>query len=166
MSLDEFHQLKDSQNNFHREEDRESLEKNLPFVGTLGLEDEIRDTVPAALQFAAQNGINVRMISGDNIETAKTQAITAGILKVEEKDQKYVCMTGPEFVREVGGINKVLDKEGNERYEIQNKTSFKQIANRLKVLARSTPDDKYTLVCGLKELGGNVAATGESHNDA
>jgi len=32
-------------------------------------------------------------------------------------------------------------------------------------LARSTPEDKFTLVCGLKELGGVVAVTGESHND-
>jgi P-type E1-E2 ATPase len=35
----------------------------------------------------------------------------------------------------------------------------------LRVLARSTPEDKFTLVCGLKELGGIVAVTGESHND-
>jgi P-type E1-E2 ATPase len=56
-------------------------------------------------------------------------------------------------------VRKVYPKEGGApRYEVQNKTNFKKVANRLRVLARST-------VCGLKELGGIVAVTGESHND-
>src|SRR5207248_1353785 len=50
--------------------------------------------------------------------------------------------------------------------EIGNKATFRRIAAKLKVLARSTPEDKYMLVTGLKELGAVVAVTGDGTNDA
>ena len=40
------------------------------------------------------------------------------------------------------------------------------MAKNLKVLARSTPDDKYLLVTGLKQLNCVVAVTGDGTNDA
>jgi P-type Ca2+ transporter type 2B len=43
---------------------------------------------------------------------------------------------------------------------------FKAIAKELKVLARSSPEDKYILVTGLKQLGEVVAVTGDGTNDA
>lgn len=43
---------------------------------------------------------------------------------------------------------------------------FKTIQSKLKVLARSTPEDKYMLVTGLKELNAVVAVTGDGTNDA
>jgi len=43
---------------------------------------------------------------------------------------------------------------------------FRHIKDRLKVLARSTPEDKYMLVTGLKELQSVVAVTGDGTNDA
>lgn len=43
---------------------------------------------------------------------------------------------------------------------------FRAIAKELKVLARSTPDDKYILVTGLIQLGQVVAVTGDGTNDA
>lgn len=48
---------------------------------------------------------------------------------------------------------------------MSNKTNFKQIVARLKVLARSTPEDKFTLIVGLKELGSSVAVTADGIND-
>jgi len=43
---------------------------------------------------------------------------------------------------------------------------FRKIAAKLKVLARSTPEDKYLLVMGLKEMDHIVAVTGDGTNDA
>lgn len=43
---------------------------------------------------------------------------------------------------------------------------FKKIAKELRVLARSSPEDKYLLATGLKELGHVVAMTGDGGNDA
>ena len=43
---------------------------------------------------------------------------------------------------------------------------FKSIAKDLKVMARSTPEDKYILVTGLIQIGEVVAVTGDGTNDA
>lgn len=43
---------------------------------------------------------------------------------------------------------------------------MKEIRNKLKVLARSRPNDKYIMVSGLKQLGDIVAVTGDGTNDA
>lgn len=113
-------------------------------------------------------GINIRMVTGDNIDTATAIAIEAGILKKEDKDKQYVCMVGQQFREEIGGLKKLEDHDGSGRLreEIGNKSAFRQIAKNLKVLARSTPEDKYMLVTGLKELNNVVAVTGDGTNDA
>jgi P-type Ca2+ transporter type 2B len=49
---------------------------------------------------------------------------------------------------------------------ISNIRTFRQIAKKLKVLARSQPEDKYMLVTGLKQIGSVVAVTGDGTNDA
>lgn len=43
---------------------------------------------------------------------------------------------------------------------------FEQITNELRVLARSSPEDKYILATGLKQLNNVVAMTGDGTNDA
>ena len=43
---------------------------------------------------------------------------------------------------------------------------YRRIADKLKVLARSQPEDKFNLVTGLKEMGRVVAVTGDGNNDA
>lgn len=43
---------------------------------------------------------------------------------------------------------------------------MKEIRQKLKVLARSRPNDKYIMVSGLRELGDIVAVTGDGTNDA
>jgi calcium-translocating P-type ATPase len=49
---------------------------------------------------------------------------------------------------------------------LEDAKTFKLIAEHLRVLARSSPEDKYTLVLGLKEIGHVVAVTGDGTNDA
>lgn len=105
------------------------------------------------------------MLSGDNMYTAIDAAKKAGILTEAEEKEDKACMTGKKFRELVGGVKKVIDKDGVEKLEIINKQNFKQIAQRLKVLARSTPEDKYTFIVGLKELGATVAVTADGLND-
>ena len=59
-----------------------------------------------------------------------------------------------------------LKKVVKEKKVVKNMQKFKEIANELRVLARALPDDTYTLVTGLKEMGNVVAVTGDGTNDA
>ena len=71
-------------------------------------------------------------------------------------------MTGQEFRTFVEGLDK--DDEGNE--VIKNIENFKLVRDQLKVLARSSPTDKYVMATGLKQLHHVVAMTGDGTNDA
>jgi Ca2+ transporting ATPase len=55
---------------------------------------------------------------------------------------------------------------GEEKEVISNINAFRDIIKQLRVLARSTPMDKYILVTGLREEQGIVAVTGDGTNDA
>jgi magnesium-transporting ATPase (P-type) len=106
------------------------------------------------------------MVTGDNIDTAKAIALEAGILKQEHKDRKYAVMDGKTFREACGGLKKIDTGSDLLREEIVNKEEFKLIAANLQVLGRSTPEDKYMLVTGLRDLGNTVAVTGDGTNDA
>jgi Ca2+ transporting ATPase len=108
------------------------------------------------------------MVTGDNLDTAKAIAMSAGILTLEDLSNDYACMTGKEFRESCGGLKKLEDPSDKQRLkeEIGNKNHFRNVAKQLKVLARSTPEDKYMLVMGLKELNSVVAVTGDGTNDA
>jgi P-type E1-E2 ATPase len=57
--------------------------------------------------------------------------------------------------------------EDKKQYEtVGNVENMTIIRNKLKVLARSRPNDKYVMVAGLKQLGDIVAVTGDGTNDA
>lgn len=64
-----------------------------------------------------------------------------------------VCMTGEQFRKAIGGVTLLRDNQGNEKWTVKEKGEFKKIANNLHVLARSTPEDKFALIVGLKEIG-------------
>jgi len=108
------------------------------------------------------------MVTGDNLDTAKAIGVEAGIVSREDVDQKYVCMEGKQFRELVGGLKRLEDPSdrGLLKEEIGNKKVFRDIVAKLKVLARSTPEDKYMLVTGLKEMNAVVAVTGDGTNDA
>jgi P-type Ca2+ transporter type 2B len=130
----------------------------------VGIKDPIRDAVPAAVKQCFEAGVRVRMITGDNPDTAVAIAKEAGILKPDWKKQgkeDYTVMTGLEFRTFVGG----LDKDG-ETDVVQNIENFKKVRDQLCVLARSSPTDKYIMATGLKQLHHVVAMTGDGTNDA
>lgn len=75
-------------------------------------------------------------------------------------------MTGKSF-RDQVKLKKILNEKGEVDKEVlEDPETFKLIAKHLRVLARSSPEDKYTLVLGLKEIGKVVAVTGDGTNDA
>jgi Ca2+ transporting ATPase len=76
-------------------------------------------------------------------------------------------MTGKKFRDMVGGMITLHDPVTNTKTDtISNKRAFREITKKLKVLARSSPEDKYLLVSGLKDEGAVVAVTGDGTNDA
>lgn len=156
------------------------LEKsNLTLIALVGIRDPIRNEVPDAVRDCQRAGITIRMVTGDNKSTAKAIAKECNIIY---KDS-HVIMEGKDFALKTGGtVCKVCQtkicpcprsqKEAKKLKKtmredvIANMDGFKEIIGNLVVLARSQPDDKYTLVTGLKELGHVVAVTGDGTNDA
>jgi len=116
-------------------------ESDLICIGLVGIKDPVRPEVPRAVRQCQRAGIFVRMVTGDNLATAKTIA------------------------RECGILTDGLAMEGHE-FRALSEAQMDRILPRLQVLARSTPIDKYTLVKRLKENGEVVAVTGDGTNDA
>jgi len=136
----------------------EDIEKNLTCIAIVGIEDPVRPEVPSAIKQCATAGITVRMVTGDNITTARSIAGKCGIITPGDG---ALVMEGSEF------RSRVLDASGNI---VQ--SEFDKIWPMLRVLARSSPTDKYTLVTGLMQStvvphGPQVVAvTGDGTNDA
>lgn len=168
LSVTEYENMRAQNNNFHSEKDREVLESSLTVLGIFGLQDPLRDEIIESVKKCHAAGINVRMVTGDNLDTAKAIAIEAGIVSREQANEEFVCMEGKDFREQCGGLKKLNDDNdgGKLREEIGNKQMFRQIEAKLQVLARSTPEDKYMLVTGLKDLKHVVAVTGDGTNDA
>jgi P-type Ca2+ transporter type 2B len=164
----EYETLKAANNNFKTEQDREILENNLTIIGIYALQDPLRDEIIDSVHKCKLAGINVRMVTGDNIDTAKAIAIEAGIVSREEADNKYVCMEGKEFRDLCAGLKQLSDPNDPNlvKESVADMRNFNIIQQRLKVLARSTPEDKYMLVTGLKDMNAVVAVTGDGTNDA
>jgi Ca2+ transporting ATPase len=114
------------------------------------------------------------MVTGDNKITAIAIAKECGIINdVGEENEECVCMEGPEFNEFVGSLVSKKTKErilvmGKEVKDetIGNVENMKKVRDKLKVLARSRPNDKYIMVSGLRQLGDIVAVTGDGTNDA
>ena len=144
----------------------DSIDLDLTLIGIIGIMDPLRDDVPKSISVCQKAGIVVRIVTGDNIVTAVAIAKKAGILRdsYEMNEVTYEVMEGDKFMKLCGGLIEVSKtmKNGEEKKEkkIKNLQVFKTIAAELRVLARSSPIDKQTLVCGLKELKNIVAVTG------
>ncbi|KAJ8373600.1 hypothetical protein SKAU_G00041800 [Synaphobranchus kaupii] len=122
----------------------------------VGIEDPVRPEVPDAIRKCQRAGITVRMVTGDNINTARAIASKCGIL---QPGNDFLCMEGKEFNRRIR----------NEKGEIEQERLDK-IWPKLRVLARSSPTDKHTLVKGIidstvLEKRQVVAVTGDGTND-
>jgi len=168
ITVEDFESLKSQYNDFVTEEDRNVLEKDLTFIGLFALHDPIREKVNRSVLYAQKGQINVRLVSGDHIETAKALAVQAGIM---DDPSKYTCLTGEEFRSLIGGIRQEIQEDGSVRHYVERRDEFRALItgkdNRkpLRVIARATSYDKYMLVIGLRDLGRTVATIGEGLND-
>jgi len=64
----------------------------------------IREEVPIAVEKCKRAGVVVRMVTGDNIITAKAIAKDCGILNDEDMKNPMCCVEGPEFYKEMNGL--------------------------------------------------------------
>ncbi|XP_069592053.1 plasma membrane calcium-transporting ATPase 2 isoform X3 [Ranitomeya imitator] len=129
---------------------------DLTCIAVVGIEDPVRPEVPEAIRKCQRAGITVRMVTGDNINTARAIAIKCGIIHPGED---FLCIEGKEFNRRIR----------NEKGEIEQERIDK-LWPKLRVLARSSPTDKHTLVKGIidstqVEQRQVVAVTGDGTND-
>lgn len=130
----------------HMEDDPDSAKfeeifRDMTWLGVVGIQDPLRPEVPAAINKCNSAGVQVKMVTGDNMATATAIASSCGI-----KTEDGIAMEGPKF-------RQLTDEEMDE------------VIPRLQVLARSSPEDKRILVARLKKLGETVAVTGDGTND-
>ncbi|XP_059379109.1 plasma membrane calcium-transporting ATPase 3-like isoform X4 [Carassius carassius] len=129
---------------------------NLTCITMVGIEDPVRPEVPEAIRKCQRAGITVRMVTGDNINTARAIAAKCGII---HPGDDFLCIDGKDFNRRIR----------NEKGEIEQERIDK-VWPKLRVLARSSPTDKHTLVKGIidsttLEQRQVVAVTGDGTND-
>ena len=148
--------------------DNEWCLKDLTLLAIVGISDPLRGGVPKAVQDAKNAHITVRMVTGDNIETATAIAKEAGILpqNFRKEINPEAVMLGEHFREKLDWIEEDDEKSKNKSYRIGNEEVFRKITNSLQVLARASPDDKFKLVIGLKQINACVAVTGDGTNDA
>lgn len=124
-------------------EDPNILEKDMIFVGFVGMMDPPREEVKEAIEKCKKAGIDVIMITGDHAITAK--AIAKELKIVLDED----CMV-------IGG--KELSRMDVE--------DLVEVVEKVKIYARVSPSDKLKIVEALKFKDYNVAMTGDGVNDA
>ncbi|MGE3852561.1 MAG: cation-translocating P-type ATPase [Planctomycetota bacterium] len=122
---------------------RDSLEEQLVLDALVAIADPVRPEVPPALDRCRAAGIQVKMITGDNIETARAISRRIGLLDTPDAR----VMDSAEFRR-----------MGNDE--------LLPLLRSVRVLARATPEDKHRMVSLLQQTGEVVAVTGDGTNDA
>ncbi|GKY99821.1 hypothetical protein MPSEU_000935900 [Mayamaea pseudoterrestris] len=132
-----------------------AAETDMTAIALVGIEDPLRKEVPGAIKKCYEAGIDVRLVTGDNPNTAVSIAYQAGILRdfhfVEDTTERVatnlkenVLMEGKVFRSKVFRV----DDDGKKEFD---QTAFDKIWPSLRVLARSSPDDKLTLAHGLNQ---------------
>ena len=76
----EWDALASKNNNWETTEDMANVEANMTMVAIFGLKDPLRDGIRKAVETCHHAGINVRMVTGDNIDTARAISLEAGII--------------------------------------------------------------------------------------
>jgi P-type Ca2+ transporter type 2C len=121
---------------------RTAVEEDLVFIGFVGISDPPRAEVGQAIQEADQAGIRTIMITGDNELTAQAIAKQIKLIKPGEE-----VITGAQFTS-------MNEQERMEKLP------------RIRVFARTTPEQKLEIVRLLQKAGHIVAVTGDGVNDA
>ena len=181
-----------------------SLYNDLKFEFLIGIRDQLRSEVPKSVETCHKAGIEVRMITGDNIITALAISKDANIITESEFKEAFdnidiywnicdnfskpkrnyssnnlydkdkinninneileeitkndfkspIALEGEQFRLLSGNLTKKYDEKTHKikSISLNDVEMFKKITQRLKVIARATPEDKFLLVFGLKQL--------------
>lgn len=124
------------------EHERELVESGMTYDGFVVISDPLRADVFDAVERCRHAGIDIKMLTGDNIITAKAIASQLGIL-----DDDHIAV-------EAKDVENLSDEQ------------FAEEIKRIRVIARSTPVIKMRVVKALKAQGNVVAVTGDGINDA
>jgi len=116
---------------------------NLRLVGIFGIRDPIRPDAASGVSFVRSAGIQVVMITGDSLETARAVALEAGLIKT----QKDIAITSDQ-------MRCMTDRELSE------------LLPSLRIVARAMPADKTRLIKIAQSKGLVVGMTGDGINDA
>ena len=135
--------LKDNDYDSFFEKNPDVFESGFKFSGFVSIGDPVREEVPEAIRKCMVAGISVKMITGDNLKTAKAVGREINLISSDSD----ICMTSEEF-------NSKSDSD------------IKAVMKQLKILARAKPLDKLRLVKLLQEMKEVVAVTGDGTNDA
>ena len=121
----------------------ENTERDLVFLGLVGMMDPPRPEVPQAIELCRRAGIRVLMITGDYGLTALAIARKVGLARTEHTR----VITGRELAE-------------------MDDASLKGLLRDEVIFARTTPEHKMRIVSALQDLGEVVAVTGDGVNDA
>ncbi|GAY41094.1 hypothetical protein CUMW_056790 [Citrus unshiu] len=122
-------------------------EEELILLAIVGIKDPCRPGVKDAVKLCRDAGVKVRMVTGDNLQTAKAIALECGILGSDAEANDPNIIEGKVF-------RALSDKEREK------------VAQEITVMGRSSPNDKLLLVQALRKGGDVVAVTGDGTNDA
>ncbi|KAL2503195.1 Calcium-transporting ATPase 8 [Forsythia ovata] len=122
-------------------------EGDLILLAIVGIKDPCRPSVRDAVQLCVNAGVKVRMVTGDNLQTAKAIALECGILGSNADATEPNLIEGKAF-RALSDAQRL------------------EVADKISVMGRSSPNDKLLLVQALRKKGHVVAVTGDGTNDA
>eukprot|EP00697_Spironema_sp_BW2_P018022 gnl/Spiro4/9881_TR5238_c0_g1_i1.p1 gnl/Spiro4/9881_TR5238_c0_g1~~gnl/Spiro4/9881_TR5238_c0_g1_i1.p1 ORF type:complete len:1463 (+),score=469.28 gnl/Spiro4/9881_TR5238_c0_g1_i1:70-4458(+) len=172
-------------------EGERSLDKNLVWVGVVGIRDPLRSAVPKAIKYCKLAFVTVRMVTGDQIDTARRIATSCGILDdcncptphrgtcphglamasdeftaLHQERQRLKKLLGLEDISKKKELARVAELAALGNVNFLRKKELDDMFLNLKVLARSTPQNKFDFVSTLQDMDEVVAVTGDGTNDA
>ncbi len=148
---------------------RDALESGLVFVGFLVIRDPLRHDVKDAIEQCRRAGIEVKMITGDNVETARAIAYDIGLIDRRDApidEPEAVVLTSPKFNELHAQLMELKKHDNLSESDARRRDALTAQLAGLRVLARARPLDKYKMVELLQEQQHVVAVTGDGTNDA
>ncbi|XP_012863353.3 potassium-transporting ATPase alpha chain 2-like [Echinops telfairi] len=141
---------------------------NLCFVGLLSLIDPPRSSVPDAVAKCRNAGIKVIMVTGDHPITAKAIARSVGIISANSETADDTAKRLNIAVEQVNQRDaKAAVVTGMELKDMSSEQLDEILANHSEIVfARTSPQQKLTIVEGCQRLGAVVAVTGDGVNDS